>query len=71
MNTAPITPRVIRCPGCGGPSVYSSANAHRPFCSPRCKNQDFGAWASERYGVPADEPDILPDDANPEPPPAR
>ena len=69
MNTVPITPRVIRCPGCGGPSVYSSANAYRPFCSPRCKNQDFGAWASERYGVPDDEPAIPPDDADPVPPP--
>ena len=46
--------RVIRCPGCGGPSVYASDNPHRPFCSARCKNNDFGAWASEGYSVPAD-----------------
>jgi uncharacterized protein len=45
--------RVIRCPGCGGASVYSSANAYRPFCSARCKNHDFGAWASGDYAVPA------------------
>jgi len=55
-------PRVIRCPGCGGPSVYSPTNAYRPFCSARCKNNDFGAWASEAYGVEAkpsedDDPD--------------
>ena len=50
--------RVIRCPGCGGPSVYSTENAFRPFCSARCKNNDFGAWASEGYAVPAaPEPD--------------
>ena len=46
--------RVIRCPGCGGPSVYASSNEFRPFCSARCKNHDFGAWASERYAVDAD-----------------
>ena len=54
--------RVIRCPGCGGPSLYSPDNAFRPFCSARCKNNDFGAWASEAYGVAAkpsedDDPD--------------
>lgn len=46
--------RVIRCPGCGGPSVYSPTNPYRPFCSARCKNNDFGAWASEGYSVAAD-----------------
>ena len=46
--------RVIRCPGCGGPSVYAGTNEFRPFCSARCKNNDFGAWASERYAVDAD-----------------
>ena len=59
--------RVIRCPGCGGPSVYSSANTYRPFCSARCKNNDFGAWASGNYSVVAqpdpDDPD-LPTDPN-------
>ena len=50
--------RVIRCPGCGGPSVYAADNAYRPFCSARCKNHDFGAWASGNYAVPADPDDI-------------
>jgi endogenous inhibitor of DNA gyrase (YacG/DUF329 family) len=72
MNEGTITPRQIRCPGCGGPSVYSSANANRPFCSPRCKSQDFGAWASERYGVADTESSSDPDDTVPVPvPPAR
>ena len=53
--------RTIRCPGCGGPSVYAPENAHRPFCSARCKNHDFGAWASEGYAVPADPDPDLPD----------
>jgi len=65
--TAGSTPaaRVIRCPGCGGPSVYAASNLFRPFCSARCKNCDFGAWASESYSVDADRP--LPDpSADPE-----
>ncbi|HEY8708994.1 MAG TPA: DNA gyrase inhibitor YacG [Burkholderiaceae bacterium] len=53
--------RVVRCPGCGGPSVYAAENVYRPFCSARCKNNDFGAWASEGYSVPAD-PDLPPSD---------
>lgn len=54
MNIDSKSPRVIRCPGCGGPSVYASTNEFRPFCSARCKNNDFGAWASESYAVDAD-----------------
>lgn len=52
--------RVVLCPACGGDSVYSLANAYRPFCSARCKNVDFGSWASESYRVAAPPP--RPDD---------
>ena len=59
MSPGGARPRLIRCPGCGGPSVYSPDNRFRPFCSARCKNNDFGAWASEGYAVPADpDPDV-------------
>lgn len=44
-------PLTVRCPTCGGPSVFTPANAFRPFCSERCKTLDLGAWASERYRV--------------------
>ena len=43
--------RIVTCPTCGGESVYSPENPFRPFCSERCKNMDFGAWASESYRV--------------------
>jgi endogenous inhibitor of DNA gyrase (YacG/DUF329 family) len=43
--------RTVRCPACGGPSLYGPDNPHRPFCCERCKNLDFGAWASEAYRV--------------------
>ena len=44
--------RIVRCPTCGGDSVYAPENAFRPFCSERCRNVDLGAWASESYRVP-------------------
>ena len=43
--------RIVTCPGCRGRSLYGPANPYRPFCSQRCKNHDFGAWASEGYRV--------------------
>ena len=52
-------PRLVRCPACGGDSVYAPANPFRPFCSERCKNLDLGAWASENFRVPGETP---PDD---------
>jgi endogenous inhibitor of DNA gyrase (YacG/DUF329 family) len=58
-SNADVKPRVVRCPACDGPSVYSTANPFRPFCSQRCKNLDLGAWASESFRVPDPAP---PDD---------
>lgn len=51
------TAREVPCPCCGKPSPWSSANAWRPFCSERCKTIDLGAWASEAYRIPVQEPD--------------
>lgn len=45
--------RIVVCPTCGGDSVYAPDNPFRPFCSERCKNVDFGAWANESYRVEA------------------
>ena len=47
--------RIVSCPQCGGESVWSPANAYRPFCSERCKLIDLGAWASESYRVPVQD----------------
>ena len=51
------TPRVVRCPGCGGESLWTRDNRYRPFCSERCKLIDLGAWASEAYRVAVVETD--------------
>jgi endogenous inhibitor of DNA gyrase (YacG/DUF329 family) len=45
--------RLVKCPTCGGQSVYAMSNAFRPFCSERCQQIDLGAWASEQFAVPA------------------
>ncbi|MEO8921864.1 MAG: DNA gyrase inhibitor YacG [Caldimonas sp.] len=57
--------RVVRCPGCGGESVYAVNNRFRPFCSERCRLGDLGAWASESYrvgGLPSTSDDEDEDD---------
>ncbi|HWI79194.1 MAG TPA: DNA gyrase inhibitor YacG [Ramlibacter sp.] len=59
-SPATAKPRLVRCPACGGDSVYAPDNPFRPFCSQRCKNLDLGAWASESFRVAGDNP---PDDA--------
>lgn len=49
-------PKIVRCPQCGGDSVYAPSNRYRPFCGERCKSLDLGAWASESFRVPTDAP---------------
>ena len=45
--------RIVRCPICGGDSVYAPSNPSRPFCSERCRSVDLGAWAFGNYRMPA------------------
>lgn len=40
-----------RCPHCR--AGFEAKTAFFPFCSERCKLLDLGAWASERYSIPA------------------
>lgn len=47
--------RRVNCPVCGTPSPFDPGNAHRPFCSERCKLIDLGQWATESYRVPAED----------------
>lgn len=54
--------RMVACPRCGQPALYAPANPSRPFCSPRCKQVDFGAWANEEYRVPDATPERPQDD---------
>lgn len=48
--------RIVRCPTCGGDSIYAPSNSWRPFCGERCRQIDLGAWASESFRVEAAPP---------------
>jgi uncharacterized protein len=41
----------VACPRCEKPVQWVPENKFRPFCSERCKNIDFGAWANEEYRI--------------------
>ena len=56
--------RTVACPRCRGASLFSPENKWRPFCSERCKMIDLGAWATESYRVPAEEPQQGDEEAN-------
>ena len=49
MADAPA--RIVTCPHCRKRMAWSSENAHRPFCSERCRLIDLGAWASDTYRI--------------------
>ena len=41
----------VPCPRCNKAVAWTKDNEFRPFCSDRCKNIDFGAWANEEYRI--------------------
>ncbi|MBC3906856.1 MULTISPECIES: DNA gyrase inhibitor YacG [Undibacterium] len=43
----------VDCPTCKTKVEWKEANRWRPFCSERCKQIDLGAWAEEKYTIPA------------------
>ena len=57
--------RLVPCPTCRRPALYGEGNPWRPFCSARCRSADLGAWASERFRVPASAPTEEDDGATP------
>ena len=46
-----IAARLVACPHCKGDSMYHPSNPSRPFCSPKCRAMDLGAWANEDFRV--------------------
>ena len=48
--------RTLPCPTCSKPVAWTTEARFKPFCSERCKLIDLGAWASERYSIPAETP---------------
>ena len=59
---------IVECPTCGKKVEWTEASTFRPFCSMRCKQIDLGAWAEEKYVIPAANPaNERDDDGNPLP----
>ena len=44
----------IDCPTCKRPVLIAGPDCPSsfPFCSPRCRDRDLGAWFSGTYAVP-------------------
>jgi endogenous inhibitor of DNA gyrase (YacG/DUF329 family) len=57
MDSYEIHMKTVPCPQCGKPALFAPENKYRPFCSERCSTLDLGAWADEKYAVPAFEQD--------------
>lgn len=47
-------PSYVNCPNCNAKLEWSTENPNRPFCSERCKNKDFIAWANEEQVIAGD-----------------
>ena len=48
---------LVKCPTCGKETEFSG-NPFRPFCSERCQLLDFGAWADEKFALPAENAEL-------------
>ncbi|MDX9873380.1 MAG: dephospho-CoA kinase [Spongiibacteraceae bacterium] len=44
----------VNCPGCGAKVTWGPASPFRPFCSERCRNEDFIGWAEGERVIPGD-----------------
>jgi endogenous inhibitor of DNA gyrase (YacG/DUF329 family) len=55
----------VNCPTCQQAVEWTEASTYRPFCSNRCKQIDLGAWAEEKYTIPAALPQDNPEEDAP------
>ena len=53
-------PTIVNCPTCGAAVEWGPQSPWRPFCSQRCKLNDLGDWANERFRVEAQDSDETP-----------
>lgn len=52
---------IVKCPCCGCSVLWLPEQLFRPFCSERCKTNDFGEWLMEEKKIPG-EPFLYEDD---------
>lgn len=41
----------VSCPTCKKEVIMNETSPFRPFCSKRCRDIDFGEWATEGYKI--------------------
>lgn len=46
---------MVKCPSCGTDVAWQESSAFRPFCSARCRDQDFIAWANGERAIGGSE----------------
>ncbi len=63
MKETPKIP-MVECPGCQAKVEWVESNEHRPFCSQRCRDEDFCNWANgeHRIGGDSNYDDLLSED---------
>lgn len=54
-------PITLNCPTCKKTIEWSEEYPHRPFCSKRCQQVDFGDWALEKHSIPGEPVFDIPD----------
>ncbi|WIO74866.1 DNA gyrase inhibitor YacG [Porticoccaceae bacterium LTM1] len=62
MSELKKKPLELSCPTCKKTIEWSDQFPHRPFCSARCKQIDFGDWANETNSIPGEpvlDPELL------------
>ena len=64
----PKAPLRYHCPGCNEEIVWDEDNPWRPFCSQRCRDEDFLAWSREQRVIEGDplDTDWMSEDQPPE-----
>jgi len=59
-------PITLNCPTCKKTIQWSEEYPHRPFCSKRCQQVDFGDWALEKHSIPGEPAFDMRDQEDPE-----
>ena len=58
----------ITCPICGTRQLAAKASdlPDAPFCSPRCRQIDFGRWLGGDYNIPVHPDEVTRPDEDPD-----
>lgn len=65
---SPQKPLTVKCPSCAADVMWQESSEFRPFCSARCRDQDFIAWTNGDRAIGGSEEydDLLSGDLPPD-----